>query len=195
MIPLKQFEDSVKNRMSNSLVLHNGSCKCAFTSTKTQPIPDQHRYVLNTLQRYDPNSEFPERDTPFRQTTPSAKKTVLSQNKTLHLLHKSSNDSLSLRRLHSLYLAYNTRADILFAVCKLAKACIAPGILDSPSSPGSSATYAAVPTMHSSSTLIAHPILSMRSAYNIASPMLILLFSLMPAGKTAQTLAAQPLAT
>ena len=26
-----------------------------------------------------------------------------------------------------LYLAYNTRADILFAVCKLAKACICPG--------------------------------------------------------------------
>jgi hypothetical protein len=29
-----------------------------------------------------------------------------------------------------LYLAYNTRADILFAVCKLAKACISPGIPD-----------------------------------------------------------------
>ncbi|KAI2495636.1 hypothetical protein MHU86_18865 [Fragilaria crotonensis] len=29
-----------------------------------------------------------------------------------------------------LYLAYNTRADILFAVCKLAKACICPGELD-----------------------------------------------------------------
>jgi hypothetical protein len=26
---------------------------------------DQHRYILNTLQRYDPNSEFPERETPF----------------------------------------------------------------------------------------------------------------------------------
>jgi hypothetical protein len=29
-----------------------------------------------------------------------------------------------------LYLAYNTWADILFAVCKLAKACISPGIAD-----------------------------------------------------------------
>jgi hypothetical protein len=29
-----------------------------------------------------------------------------------------------------LYLAYNTRADVLFAVCKLAKACICPGETD-----------------------------------------------------------------
>jgi hypothetical protein len=29
-----------------------------------------------------------------------------------------------------LYLAYNTRANILFAVCKLAKACICPGETD-----------------------------------------------------------------
>ena len=29
-----------------------------------------------------------------------------------------------------LYLAYNTRADILFTVCKLAKACICPGETD-----------------------------------------------------------------
>ncbi|KAI2505662.1 Reverse transcriptase (RNA-dependent DNA polymerase) [Fragilaria crotonensis] len=116
---------------SSSLDLLNGSCKCVSINTKTKPTLDQHRYVLNTLQRYDPNSEFPERETPFppdytfskdnRPVTDHDKQVVEQHEKRLPF--RSAVCTL-------LYLAYNTRADILFAVCKLAKACVCPGELD-----------------------------------------------------------------
>ena len=92
---------------------------------------DQHRYVLNTLQGYDPNSEFPERETPhlpyytfskdIRPVTDHDKHIIEEQHKRLPF--RSAVCTL-------LYLAYNMRADILFAVCKLAKACICPGETD-----------------------------------------------------------------
>jgi hypothetical protein len=92
---------------------------------------DQHHYVLNTLQRYDPNSEFPERETPFptdytfskdnRPVTDHGKHIIEERHKRLPF--RSAVCTL-------LYLAYNTRANILFAVCKLAKACICPGKTD-----------------------------------------------------------------
>jgi hypothetical protein len=129
----KQFEDSVKNRFDVKFLgpaqwflqmrIHQHQ-----DSTYTL---DQHRYVLNTLQRYDPNSEFPERDTPFppdytfsKENRPVTEQDIaLVAQKQQRLPFRSAVCTL-------LYLAYNTRADILFAVCKLAKACIAPGILD-----------------------------------------------------------------
>ena len=92
---------------------------------------DQHRYVLNSLQRYDPSSEFPERDTPLpidytfskdNRPTTDKDKNILEK-RYAHLPFRSAVCTL-------LYLAYNTRADILFAVCKLAKACICPGDKD-----------------------------------------------------------------
>ena len=88
---------------------------------------DQYRYVLNTLQRYDPDSEFPERETPFPPDY-----TFSKDNRP-----ETDNDRQIIEQRHKrlpfhsavctlLYLAYNTRANILFAVCKLAKACICP---------------------------------------------------------------------
>jgi Reverse transcriptase (RNA-dependent DNA polymerase) len=129
----KQFEDSVKNRFDVKFLgpaqwflqmrIHQHK-----DSTYTL---DQHRYILNTLQRYDPNAEFPERETPFptdytfsksnRPTTDNDQ--ALLEKKYARLPFRSAVCTL-------LYLAYNTRADILFAVCKLAKACICPGDAD-----------------------------------------------------------------
>jgi hypothetical protein len=129
----KSFEDSVRNRFDVKFLgpaqwflqmrIHQHK-----DSTYTL---DQHRYVLNALQRYDPNSEFPERETPFPPDYVFTK-----DNRPV-----TDNDKSIIEKRHSrlpfrsavctlLYLAYNTRADILFAVCKLAKACICPGELD-----------------------------------------------------------------
>ena len=79
---------------------------------------DQHCYVLNNLQCYNPNSEFPELETPFppdytfikdiRPVTDHDKHIIVEQHKCLPF--RSAVCTL-------LYLAYNTRTDILFAVC------------------------------------------------------------------------------
>ncbi|KAI2510030.1 hypothetical protein MHU86_4324 [Fragilaria crotonensis] len=63
----KEFEESVRNRFDVKFL---GPAQWFLQmrihqhKDKTYTL-DQHRYVLNTLQRYDPNSEFPERETPF----------------------------------------------------------------------------------------------------------------------------------
>ena len=129
----KEFEDSVRNRFDVKFL---GPAKWFLQmrihqhKDKSYTL-DQHRYVLNTLQRYDPNSEFPERETPFppdytfskdnRPVTDHDKHIIEEQHKRLPF--RSAVCTL-------LYLAYNMRADILFAVCKLAKACICPGETD-----------------------------------------------------------------
>ncbi len=79
----------------------------------------------------DPNSEFPERETPFAQdyTFSKENRQVTDHDKDIvkkryaRLPFRSAVCTL-------LYLAYNTRANILFAVCKLAKACICPDETD-----------------------------------------------------------------
>jgi hypothetical protein len=91
---------------------------------------DQHCYVLNTLQCYNPSLEFPECETPFppgytfskdnRPVTGDHDKLIIEEQHKQCLSFRSTVCTL-------LYLAYNTRANILFAVCKLAKACICPG--------------------------------------------------------------------
>ncbi|KAI2506225.1 Reverse transcriptase (RNA-dependent DNA polymerase) [Fragilaria crotonensis] len=194
----KQFEDSVKNRFDVKFLgpaqwflqmrIHQHQ-----DSTYTL---DQHRYVLNTLQRYDPNSEFPERDTPFPPDYTFSKENRPVTEQDIALVAQKQ-QRLPFAPPSALSSTWHTTPELISSLlsANLLKPVLLLEFLTSVPSPGSSATYAAVPTMHSSSTLIAHPILSMRSAYNIAFPMLILLFSLMPAGKTAQTLAAQPLAT
>ena len=130
---------------------------------------DQHRYVLNTLQRYNPISEFPERETPFppdytfskdnRPVTDHDKHIIEEQHKRLPF--RSAVCTL-------LYLAYNTRADILFAVCKLAKACICPGETDFRALIWLIAIYDDAHTMPSSSTQTLLPILSTMYAANTA---------------------------
>ena len=129
----KEFEDSVNKRFHVKFLgpaqwflqmrIHQHK-----DSTYTL---DQHRYVLNTLHRYDPDSEFPERDTPlptdytFSKTNrpETTEDKYLVEQKYARLPFRSAVCTL-------LYLAYNTRADILFAVCKLAKACVCPGDID-----------------------------------------------------------------
>jgi hypothetical protein len=89
---------------------------------------DQHRCALNMLQRYDPNSEFPECNTPFPPvyTFSTVNRPITDQDIAL-VEQKQQRLPFRSAVCALLYLAYNTRADILFAVCKLAKACIAPG--------------------------------------------------------------------
>ena len=96
--------------------------------TDTTHILDQNCYVLNTLQRYNPNSKFPEREPPFppdftftkdnRLVTDYDKRIIEKQHK--HQPFRSTACML-------LYLAYNTQANINSAFCKLEKACIYPG--------------------------------------------------------------------
>jgi len=92
---------------------------------------DQHRFAVNTLARFDSNGTIKERDTPLppdyvfsinnRPTTQQKKDEIKRYEDKIHF--RSAVCSL-------LYLAYNTRADILFAVCKLAKACQMPSAQD-----------------------------------------------------------------
>ncbi|KAI2501065.1 udp-sugar [Fragilaria crotonensis] len=129
----KSFEDSVRNRFDVKFLgpaqwflqmrIHRHK-----DSTYTL---DQHRYVLNALQRYDPHSEFPERETPFPPDYVFTKdnRPVTDHDKSI-IEKRHSRLPFRSAVCTLLYLAYNTRADILFAVCKLAKACICPGELD-----------------------------------------------------------------
>ena len=63
----KEFEDSVNKRFHVKFLgpaqwfLH---MRIHQHKDSTYTL-DQHRYVLNTLNRYDPDSEVPERDTPL----------------------------------------------------------------------------------------------------------------------------------
>lgn len=93
---------------------------------------DQHRYTLNiTLKRNDPDSRMKEHNTPFpiEYTFHQATQTyddqegLCIQTKYNHIDFRSAVCTL-------LYLAYNTRANIVFAVTKLAKACIDPSDKD-----------------------------------------------------------------
>lgn len=92
---------------------------------------DQHRYVLNTLQRYDPDNLIKPRQTPLPPTyvfSLANRPSTDSDIATITKHYSSINFRSAVCTL--LYLAYNTRADILFAVSKLSKACICPGIKD-----------------------------------------------------------------
>lgn len=92
---------------------------------------DQQRYALNALRRYDPKEIYPQRKTPLppdyiysKENQPKNPKEKAEMERNFPDIHfRSAVCTL-------LYLAYNTRADILFAVCKLAKACICPGPKD-----------------------------------------------------------------
>jgi hypothetical protein len=130
----KSFKDSVRNRFDVKFL-----CPAQWflqmrihrhkDSTYTL---DQHRYVLNALQRYDPpDSEFPECETPFPPDYIFTKdnRPVTDHDKSI-IEKRHSRLPFRSAVCTLLYLAYNTGSDILFAVCKLAKACICPGELD-----------------------------------------------------------------
>jgi len=92
---------------------------------------DQHRYALNTLKRFDPDGTIKTRETPLppdyiysKDNRPQTDQDRAEVERNYHFIHfRSAVCTL-------LYAAYNTRADILFAVCKLAKACTCPGMKD-----------------------------------------------------------------
>jgi hypothetical protein len=96
---------------------------------------DQHRYVLNLLQRFatdeTPYGMPKHRDTPAppEYVFSIANRPVTQQDRDPIYLKYPGLDFRSCV-CTILYLAYSTRADILFITCKLAKACIAPGIKD-----------------------------------------------------------------
>ncbi len=93
---------------------------------------DQHCYVLNTLQHFNSNSEFPERETPSPPDYTFSKDNQPVTDHDKHII-KEQHKCLPFRSAICmlLNLAYNTRANILFfAVCKLAKAYICPGKTD-----------------------------------------------------------------
>ena len=96
---------------------------------------DQHRYVLNLLQRF--TSKDAPYGTPRFRDTPAPPEYVYSiTNRPVteddHRIIQEKYPGLDFRSCLCtiLYLAYSTRADILFIVCKLAKACLKPGIKD-----------------------------------------------------------------
>jgi len=92
---------------------------------------DQHRYALNIVKRYDPDNIYPQHDTPLPPHYIFSKSNRPQTNEDQHLIDAKFSDIHFRSAVCSLlYLAYNTRADILFAVCKLAKACVSPGEKD-----------------------------------------------------------------
>jgi hypothetical protein len=91
---------------------------------------DQHRYALNTLQRYDPNNTIKERSTPLPTDYIFSKENRPKTAADIEIIKLHYDIDFRSATCTLLYLAYNTRADILFAVTKLAKACVCPGIAD-----------------------------------------------------------------
>ncbi|KAI2504954.1 hypothetical protein MHU86_9483 [Fragilaria crotonensis] len=120
----KSFEDSVRNRFDVKFLgpaqwflqmrIHRHK-----DSTYTL---DQHRYVLNALQRYDPDSEFPERETPFPPDYVFTKdnRPVTDHDKSI-IEKRHSRLPFRSAVCTLLYLAYNTRADILLQSANLQK--------------------------------------------------------------------------
>jgi hypothetical protein len=101
----------------------------AYPPTKNKSLSlDQHCYVLKTLQHYNPNSEFPERETPFPPDNTFSKDNRPVTDHDKHIIEEQHKRlPLSSPVCTLLYLAYNNRANIIFALCKVAKACISPG--------------------------------------------------------------------
>jgi hypothetical protein len=92
---------------------------------------DRHRYALNVLQRYDPEAKYKPRKTPAPPTYIYSKDNRPSTDEDKHQINMTYPDIDFCSAVCSLlYLAYNTRADILFIVCKLVKACSCPGMKD-----------------------------------------------------------------
>jgi hypothetical protein len=92
---------------------------------------DHHCYVLDTYQCNNPNLEFPEHETPFPPDNTFSKDNRPVNDQDKHIIEEQ-HKCLPFRSTACtlLYLAYNTHANILFAVCKLAKSCICPGKAD-----------------------------------------------------------------
>jgi hypothetical protein len=96
---------------------------------------DQHRFVLNLLQRFV-TIDSPYGIPKFRDTPAPPEYVFSIENRPVtqedHDAIKKKYPGLDFRSCLCtiLYLAYSTRADILFIVCKLAKACIHPGLKD-----------------------------------------------------------------
>ena len=145
-------------------------------------------HVLNTLQRYDPNSKFSKRNTPFPPDFTFSTENCPITEQDIALVEQKQQRLLFCTAVCTLlYLAYNTRVNILFAVWKFPKACIVPGtwlIAYLRCRP-----YYALEFYPDCTS---HPI--MRSVYRTVFLVLPSQFSLMPVGKTALILAAPPLA-
>jgi hypothetical protein len=86
---------------------------------------------LNILQRYDPEQKYKPRKTPAPPTYIYSKDNRPSTDEDKHHIDEAYPDIDFHSAICSLlYLVYNTRADIILIVCKLAKACSCPGMKD-----------------------------------------------------------------
>jgi len=88
---------------------------------------DQHCYVLNTLQRYDPNSKFPERETPFPPDYTFCKDNRPVTDHDKHIIeerHKRLPFRSAMRML--LYLAYKNVPISYLQLANLQKPAFAP---------------------------------------------------------------------
>ncbi|KAI2502222.1 hypothetical protein MHU86_12274 [Fragilaria crotonensis] len=116
---------------SSSLDLLNGSCKCVSINTKTKPTLSTNIATFSTLCNVTiPTPSSLNVKHHSHRITPSVKTIDLSPIMTNKLSNNTKRLPFRSAVCTLLYLAYNTRADILFAVCKLAKACVCPGELD-----------------------------------------------------------------
>jgi hypothetical protein len=95
---------------------------------------DQQRYALNIVKRYNP-PEAPWGVPQFRETPAPTSYVFTKENRPT--IEQKNEIETRFKGLHFrsavcsiLYLAFGTRADILFITCKLSKACHDPGIKD-----------------------------------------------------------------
>jgi hypothetical protein len=132
----RQFEDTLKGRFHITfngpaqwflqMRIHNYSCGSISI--------DQQRYTLNIINRYNP-PEAPWGVPPYRETP--APTSYIFTKKNRPTTEEKSIIETKFKGLHFrsavcsiLYLAFGTRADIMFITCKLSKACHDPGIKD-----------------------------------------------------------------
>lgn len=113
--------------MSYLFALHNGSSKCIWH--KLPPQPTALCFEYSPI--FWPDSKFPQRDTPFPPDYSFLSKDncpITTSHITL-IQQKQQCLPFCPAVCTLLYLgAYNTQANILFAICKLAYPCITPGI-------------------------------------------------------------------
>jgi hypothetical protein len=128
---IRRLQDfMVRERQATRTYTESDTTQQPDTSRTTTSLPLETTSRRLAHRNY-PNSEFPERETPFPPDYTFSKDNRPVTDHDKHIIEER-HKRLPFRSAACtlLHLAYNTRADILFAVCKLARACICPGKTD-----------------------------------------------------------------